>query len=1313
MASRLVLLVVTLALVSAATPLYGGSIKSSDGFAAQWSTSDWEFLDFKMSYPGKGWLSIGFTPNGGMNKADVYVGWVDSTGAVYLWVESTVQPSFDEEIGGTSDVTDIQGQETSSGTTISFRRRLSTKDQHDMQFGLGMNPDSILESFVIYASSSNDGQPKSANVTQIQIDGHNSQGQEFQELVLPLQPLKISTPGYYATAQGDMKVNWTLSEDGKALDFVLLGNTTGYISIGFNNRTDMIGADAIIAWVDDANLTSVGIIDSFCLNNTKPSADTRFVGGRQDVYNVSGLQRDGWTLIRFSRPIDTGDRRLDGPGIYLLLAWGTKDGPSYNFHGKNTDSAPMWFVSPVGQYKTTNFTLSWVSDCTRFITFTMTTNAKGYMAMGLNDVCGMNKTDMYVGWVQRKSAPVLLDQYYEAGANVPFNDTVRNGTSDLYLHSGAARSNGMTLMFSRKLLTGDALDHDITSSPLTLMYALSQTPPVGQAYGKHSEFGCQTVDFPVTSLDTYVPPVPVPTPPPANNTTPGKFSTNGFSLEWVVKGKFINFTMSAACQTYVSIGFNNQSNMMNADMIVGWVDSAGKAVLLDQWSLGNQLPVDDSARGGTNDINLISSSLTPQGVTLRFSRLLNTNDSNDRVITNKTNFHLLWAYGGKLPGNKRQAAQAYGIHSQAGSAVINFLSSNGTVKLVVSTDPPIDPGAILVIVMCGLILLWGICRLIYFLITLIAFRKSNRGARYEALDPAGGSNDVNSDYDEELNSNMSSKKKGRYSLLADDSRSKQHADKQLPPRTWRPVSFGLGLFNRIYGDFESKSTRNLTGISGIGLIRIPFTSIPLRHVILFVVYLAINLPSGPNTGKYWGTLIMGNAFISILPASRNSILTVLTGLPFERTVAFHRWVGRFTILLVLVHFFMVLRRWNMYNQPWQSNLWGADNPTKTNLYGLIGGIAGVVMFFTSLPWVRRLQWETFFWTHFLFFLFFLFAWLHDPKSKWYVIASIIVYGVDKVFRMVWGTWPTRTKMFRAKSGVVQIRFNKNAIANKLGRYEAGQYVFINIPSVNPLMWHPFSLSSSPDSDNYQERTAEVYVRSLGGFSKSVLKKANDASSVLIRVDGPYGNVNVPLTRYPVMIMVGGGIGITPIMGVLKDIYRVGDFDSTEMDKIPRHSIQDIHVLWTIQNEAQYEWFREDIEGLVNASRHPFCPNLYLSIHVTRPVPGESLGARFIMGRPNWKIVFDNVEELRRQVARSVFACGPTQMIRDVWDETGRRSRKGESFDFHSETFAMISMHRRNTPPLPVRSLPSSVNSAMYGPGSPRKQQAPPSSSSSS
>ena len=42
------------------------------------------------------------------------------------------------------------------------------------------------------------------------------------------------------------------------------------------------------------------------------------------------------------------------------------------------------------------------------------------------------------------------------------------------------------------------------------------------------------------------------------------------------------------------------------------------------------------------------------------------------------------------------------------------------------------------------------------------------------------------------------------------------------------------------------------------------------------------------------------------------------------------------------------------------------------------------------------------------------------------------------------------------SGAMELRFSKPSF-----KYKAGQWLFLNVPEVSTLQWHPFTISSAP------------------------------------------------------------------------------------------------------------------------------------------------------------------------------------------------------------------------------------------------------------
>jgi ferredoxin-NADP reductase len=85
--------------------------------------------------------------------------------------------------------------------------------------------------------------------------------------------------------------------------------------------------------------------------------------------------------------------------------------------------------------------------------------------------------------------------------------------------------------------------------------------------------------------------------------------------------------------------------------------------------------------------------------------------------------------------------------------------------------------------------------------------------------------------------------------------------------------------------------------------------------------------------------------------------------------------------------------------------------------------------------------------------------------------------------------------------------------------------------------HPFSLSESPDG-----RSLRITVKALGDFSRR-LAEIRPGTRVL--AEGPFGVFTADAQRQDKVLLVAGGIGITPIRALMEDmaagavvIYRV-------------------------------------------------------------------------------------------------------------------------------------------------------------------------------
>jgi len=247
-----------------------------------------------------------------------------------------------------------------------------------------------------------------------------------------------------------------------------------------------------------------------------------------------------------------------------------------------------------------------------------------------------------------------------------------------------------------------------------------------------------------------------------------------------------------------------------------------------------------------------------------------------------------------------------------------------------------------------------------------------------------------------------------------------------------------------------------------------------------------------------------------------------------------------------------------------------------------------------------------------------------------------------------------------KNNLIQVRFPKHKLAELLGLYKVGQYLFVNFPGISMLEWHPYSVSSSPD-----ERTLEIHIRGLGDHTNYLVDKAKNKETLWLRVDGPYGDLNMNYRRYPILLLVSGGIGVTPVIGILKDLYHIGDIDTKKKPK--PHCVENVYMIWAVQSKVQYDWFSSELNDIYNASGKENMPKLNVSIYVSK-VEGETLDPSFFVGRPDLPNIFNGIVKNHPDKVTNVFVCGPKPMVTTCWDSANSQSQDGNRFVFHHETF---------------------------------------------
>jgi len=224
--------------------------------------------------------------------------------------------------------------------------------------------------------------------------------------------------------------------------------------------------------------------------------------------------------------------------------------------------------------------------------------------------------------------------------------------------------------------------------------------------------------------------------------------------------------------------------------------------------------------------------------------------------------------------------------------------------------------------------------------------------------------------------------------------------------------------------------------------------------------------------------------------------------------------------------------------------WGQWTHAAVSGVATLLALWGLVV--ASLPAVRRRCYEAFWWPHqalaALFVALLLLHGLLDMKLytyKW-ITPLILVYLVDRGWR-VWGTTAVSVQVAvggpadaAVQGGASITRVTPDLLRLVLPRpwaFCAGQAAELNVPAVRRYQWHPYTMASSPN-----EADAVFLIGIRGGWSRSLgdwVDAAPPKSTLTVRLRGPYGTPAQHAELFDRVLLVGAGIGVTPMISLAR------------------------------------------------------------------------------------------------------------------------------------------------------------------------------------
>ncbi|ORY48875.1 hypothetical protein BCR33DRAFT_735090 [Rhizoclosmatium globosum] len=293
----------------------------------------------------------------------------------------------------------------------------------------------------------------------------------------------------------------------------------------------------------------------------------------------------------------------------------------------------------------------------------------------------------------------------------------------------------------------------------------------------------------------------------------------------------------------------------------------------------------------------------------------------------------------------------------------------------------------------------------------------------------------------------------------------------------------------------------------------------------------------------------------MIPASKNSFLATFFGLPYNAMTRVHIWIGRAIWWMTVFHVVDGIIKY-LYNKRDPLNMirvpagaeWGEEG--YMGACGVVATVALLIVVITSMDFFRRKWFNTFFYTHFLVFVFIAFAYFHASNCIYYILPGLLMYAIDGFIRL--------HSRFNHKDKIKSVIFEDcsyitlTVSTKKASTSRPGEFMRVCFPEVSKFEFHPWSIASA-DSETVTFLFATVGEnKSEWTWKLHSLLLERQAAGTLCEIDvclqGPYGNeiefvktVGVVGKTKPAMyVFYVGGTGVAASIKAIEKVLLSND-----------------------------------------------------------------------------------------------------------------------------------------------------------------------------
>jgi predicted ferric reductase len=425
--------------------------------------------------------------------------------------------------------------------------------------------------------------------------------------------------------------------------------------------------------------------------------------------------------------------------------------------------------------------------------------------------------------------------------------------------------------------------------------------------------------------------------------------------------------------------------------------------------------------------------------------------------------------------------------------------------------------------------------------------------------------------------------------------------------------------------------------------------VPLAFRALFWIGLYLLVTVMPLGAVLLGDAPPGQGFVIDFSVALGFVGLALMGLEFalcarfkaaaapfgmDAVVQFHRQVSYVALALILAHPVLLfldnsdtLKALNVFDSPWRSR------------FSVISTVGLLLLIATSVWRTRlRISYEAWQLTHsILAVVIVATALAHAIMVGYYLntgwkIGLWVVYSAALVWLLAWVRLVKPFRAYRTPWRVVRVQPERDSTWTLVVAPDGhpgftflpGQYSWITVNrSPFTITNHPFSFSSSAERAPGE---LSLSIKERGDFTRTI-KEVPPGSRVY--VDGPHGVLSCDRYHGPGYVFIGGRVGVTPLLSMLKTLADRGD----------RRPCSLILASADIDSIA----FREEIEELehrldltvVHVLRHP--PSNWAG--ETGYVTAETLQRRLPSGYPRYQYFVCGTATFMDEMEHALVAVG--------------------------------------------------------------------------